>query len=239
MTKVLRPFRTAFLGRPSRPHLPIRPSNRPVILSLARSLTRFTPRPRLSSSPLQAGARPQRSAHTRDATSIESNGEPAASLEATLPLSCPGCGALTQWVDADEAGFYTAQRKAVKAYMLSRLQATHVPDGANDQGHGTHTSDIPDSKPSLNEPPDTLQRGTYYARYSATAAQLTLPQQVLHLVIQLNLPSVIDATISSIITGALRLVTRRSLRYTKPSLNLLLTIIISIMSWMPQTFPCL
>lgn len=35
----------------------------------------------------------------------------------TLPLSCPGCGAPSQTVDPDAAGYYSASRKAVKAYL--------------------------------------------------------------------------------------------------------------------------
>lgn len=35
-----------------------------------------------------------------------------------LPLSCPGCGGLTQWVNRDEAGFYSVSRKSVKAFLL-------------------------------------------------------------------------------------------------------------------------
>jgi genetic interactor of prohibitins 3, mitochondrial len=167
MTKVLRTFRTAFLGRRSCSWLSIRPTNP---LSLVRPLTSLTVRGRLSPSSFTAGSLKQRSVHTQDATSAGSSDQPATSLEATLPLSCPGCGALTQWVDADEAGFYTAQRKPVKAYMHSRLQGTHVPDDTNGSGHEAHASDLPDSKhPSLNKPPDTPPHGTYYARYSATA----------------------------------------------------------------------
>ena len=36
-----------------------------------------------------------------------------------LPVSCPGCGALTQDVDADSAGYFTLPRRAVKAYLRS------------------------------------------------------------------------------------------------------------------------
>lgn len=35
----------------------------------------------------------------------------------SLPFSCPGCGALTQWINADDAGFYSPNRKAVKAWL--------------------------------------------------------------------------------------------------------------------------
>lgn len=45
-----------------------------------------------------------------------------------LPESCPGCGALTQDVDAGQPGFYTVSRKAVKRY-LNTLQTGHGPPG--------------------------------------------------------------------------------------------------------------
>ena len=35
----------------------------------------------------------------------------------SLPFSCPGCGALTQPVEAEEAGFYSPNRKSVKAWL--------------------------------------------------------------------------------------------------------------------------
>lgn len=34
-----------------------------------------------------------------------------------LPISCPGCGAFTQWVDSDQPGFYSAERNHVKAFL--------------------------------------------------------------------------------------------------------------------------
>ena len=39
---------------------------------------------------------------------------PAATL---LPVSCPGCGALTQWVEPDEPGFYTTSRRSIKTFL--------------------------------------------------------------------------------------------------------------------------
>ncbi len=36
-----------------------------------------------------------------------------------LPVSCPGCGALTQEVDPGDAGYYTRSRKNVKTYLRS------------------------------------------------------------------------------------------------------------------------
>lgn len=35
----------------------------------------------------------------------------------SLPLSCPGCGAFTQWVTPEEAGYYSVNRKSVKEYI--------------------------------------------------------------------------------------------------------------------------
>ncbi|PGH26630.1 hypothetical protein AJ80_01759 [Polytolypa hystricis UAMH7299] len=34
-----------------------------------------------------------------------------------LPPACPGCGAYTQWLYPEEAGFYTLQRRPVKQYL--------------------------------------------------------------------------------------------------------------------------
>ncbi|KAI5302959.1 hypothetical protein KEM56_000181 [Ascosphaera pollenicola] len=42
---------------------------------------------------------------------------PANTTPAALPVSCPGCGAFTQWVFPDEAGFYTLTRRSVKSYL--------------------------------------------------------------------------------------------------------------------------
>lgn len=36
---------------------------------------------------------------------------------ASLPISCPGCGAFTQWIDPEQAGYYTTTRRAVKVYI--------------------------------------------------------------------------------------------------------------------------
>ncbi|KIV84117.1 hypothetical protein PV11_06089 [Exophiala sideris] len=53
-----------------------------------------------------------------------------------LPVSCPGCGALTQDVDPGQAGYYTRSRKAVKTYLRGSVeiaqQAPHEDDGATD-----------------------------------------------------------------------------------------------------------
>ena len=37
-----------------------------------------------------------------------------------LPLTCPGCGALTQTAESDEAGFYTRSRRSIREYLKRR-----------------------------------------------------------------------------------------------------------------------
>ena len=42
------------------------------------------------------------------------------SILSVLPLQCPGCGAFTQNHTAQEAGYYSTDRKIVKAYLAHR-----------------------------------------------------------------------------------------------------------------------
>ena len=51
-----------------------------------------------------------------------------------LPLSCPGCGGLTQEVDRDEAGFYTATRRSVKDYIRRVKRQNSGPEDEGAQG---------------------------------------------------------------------------------------------------------
>jgi genetic interactor of prohibitins 3, mitochondrial len=54
---------------------------------------------------------------TAPSTDIESR-QPSLSLPLErLPQQCPGCGALSQFVDVDEPGFYTLTRKNVREYL--------------------------------------------------------------------------------------------------------------------------
>ena len=54
---------------------------------------------------------------------VESAAAPR-SLLIDLPLSCPGCGAFTQIIDSTQPGFYSINRKSVKALIGSRKQAS-------------------------------------------------------------------------------------------------------------------
>ena len=43
-----------------------------------------------------------------------------------LPLTCPGCGALTQTAESDEAGFFTPSRRSVREYLKRRRRNATV-----------------------------------------------------------------------------------------------------------------
>lgn len=56
----------------------------------------------------------------------------------SLPVSCPGCGALTQDVEPGTAGYYTRSRKAVKSYVKGLY---HIKDAAEkDAGHSEESA---------------------------------------------------------------------------------------------------
>ena len=42
---------------------------------------------------------------------------------AALPRTCPGCGAFTQSIHPDEAGFYDLKRKSIKAFLIRSEEA--------------------------------------------------------------------------------------------------------------------
>lgn len=62
---------------------------------------------------------PTRRLHTPPETPIENLQESKLQKLATkfLPISCPGCGAFTQWVDSDQPGFYSTGRNHVKKFL--------------------------------------------------------------------------------------------------------------------------
>ncbi|OQU98301.1 hypothetical protein CLAIMM_04106 [Cladophialophora immunda] len=57
---------------------------------------------------------------------------------ARLPVSCPGCGALTQDVDAGEAGFYTLSRKAVVKYLGDLEASSRLQNEGHADADGAH-----------------------------------------------------------------------------------------------------
>lgn len=175
MTKALRTARgTSILGRLRRSfcstQLLAPASCLPPHKSLGLSLH---PRP----SPARSAPSLYRTIHTEDATSPRQKNTAAVLSEAALPLSCPGCGALTQWIDPQEAGFYSIWRKPVKAYISSRAQApVKVPDQAYNLEHDIQTSiALSPEQQSLIEPPHAKNTGTYRVRSGSRLLRLTLP----------------------------------------------------------------
>ncbi|EXJ77279.1 hypothetical protein A1O3_10437 [Capronia epimyces CBS 606.96] len=72
-----------------------------------------------------------------------------------LPVSCPGCGALTQDVSPDEAGFYTRSRNTVKKYLRAvEHEARQAP-----RQDGTVEEELPQEQPALvNEDGEHFER---------------------------------------------------------------------------------
>ena len=70
-----------------------------------------------------------------------------------LPQSCPGCGALTQEVNDDEAGFYTRSRRSVKDYIrrVKRAKAGNKQDAIQDSAEQeeTHENEPEEQETSL------------------------------------------------------------------------------------------
>lgn len=66
-----------------------------------------------------------RQVHTVSAT-LPSNNLPTHSELLILPRSCPGCGAFTQIVSPDQPGFYSTNRRSVKAFVASHGQASKL-----------------------------------------------------------------------------------------------------------------
>jgi len=91
---------------PSRAQLFIRSTAQGPSLCPVRTFSTF---PRRSLEPDQR-------IHASSAETVHSQ------LTRELPRSCPGCGALTQNVDAAEAGFYSITRSAVKKYLQPQSQ---------------------------------------------------------------------------------------------------------------------
>ncbi|KIW74216.1 hypothetical protein Z517_12156 [Fonsecaea pedrosoi CBS 271.37] len=66
---------------------------------------------------------------------------------ARLPVSCPGCGALTQDVDSGQAGFYTLSRKAVVKYLNNLESSSRV---QNEGDLGTDVAHVQTSQHDEN-----------------------------------------------------------------------------------------
>jgi hypothetical protein len=80
-------------------------------------------RPFRNARPISSSVRRRLELQPSPAPQIESHGEQVA-LEAlpVLPLSCPGCGAPTQKLHPNEAGYYTTTRKTIMKHISKARQ---------------------------------------------------------------------------------------------------------------------
>lgn len=74
-----------------------------------------------------------------------------ATFQPTLPISCPGCGALAQELDTEEPGYYSRTRKNVKLYLKWQR------DGQNLDGDGSVVAEDDVSTPPLDDLPHQIQ----------------------------------------------------------------------------------
>lgn len=63
----------------------------------------------------------QRGITTTSSSSNDLPASPPARALEKLPRQCPGCGAYSQFVDKEEAGFYTLTRKTIKDFLGTSL----------------------------------------------------------------------------------------------------------------------
>ena len=74
----------------------------------------------LGKKPASTSTRHKQSLHTETVTTTIASTSPILPSHLhllALPSACPGCGAFTQLVSPEGAGFYTSSRKSVKAYL--------------------------------------------------------------------------------------------------------------------------
>ncbi|KAK2801947.1 hypothetical protein FQN51_005096 [Onygenales sp. PD_10] len=148
------------------------PTWRPVALSCCscnskQQISRSTPRRRLlhttpdttQNDPISSDIAPG-SIHEKTPEQPEPEQTPELNLDPSfdptvLPYSCPGCGAFTQWVSPEEAGFYSLRRKPVKDY-IRRTSAQRKEEGSAEESKaeddGAEKADKPVEDKLAEEP---------------------------------------------------------------------------------------
>ncbi|KAK2802121.1 hypothetical protein FQN50_007485 [Emmonsiellopsis sp. PD_5] len=106
------------------------------------------------SSDLAPGSVPEKTPEPEPEQTQELNLDP--SFDPTvLPYSCPGCGAFTQWVSPEEAGFYSLRRKPVKDY-IRRISAQRKDEASAEESKaeddGAEKADKPVEDKLAEEP---------------------------------------------------------------------------------------
>ncbi|KAK5072989.1 hypothetical protein LTR64_000604 [Lithohypha guttulata] len=75
-----------------------------------------------------------------------------------LPQSCPGCGALTQKSQPDEAGYYSTSRRAIKDYLRKQKAAIRTSsDHEPGEEHEEHNEEEEEAVPEDHKGPETAQ----------------------------------------------------------------------------------
>jgi hypothetical protein len=96
---------------------PVLPFLCPALLIRSSTTATCKKAPRVKQAPRQL--LPKRHLHT----STEEKSTPASPqisstpIARALPTTCPGCGALSQTIESNEAGYYSTNRGAVKAFL--------------------------------------------------------------------------------------------------------------------------
>ena len=62
----------------------------------------------------------RRSLHLRNGSSIKEDVVPPLAVVQKLPVNCPGCGAYTQTLSPQEAGYYSQTRKRLRKFLASQ-----------------------------------------------------------------------------------------------------------------------
>lgn len=78
-----------------------------------------------------------------------------------LPAQCSGCGALSQTVDNEEAGFYSLSRRSIKSYLGIK---DHSPSRRAGQEYGAVEAALKKLDPEMaksSNPQDSLTLGQY------------------------------------------------------------------------------
>lgn len=76
-----------------------------------------------------------------------------------LPQSCPGCGALTQESQPDQAGFYSRSRRVVKKYMRKQRSFARAVDGDGGEASEESIASTRDEQPPQDQEGSTSTSG--------------------------------------------------------------------------------
>lgn len=85
-------------------------------------------------------------------------------LADSLPLCCPGCGAFSQTVEANEPGYYGTSRKQIRKLLAVRKEAIEYKNIQQNEAISTEGDDLSAQQNDAIEeavPPKPIQGGTH------------------------------------------------------------------------------